>query len=455
MVLTALRKTENLLPAGPVNLLLAEFGFRRSHSAGFSLHQLVNHAQGGNVARGDKVRTDAKGVNRRAPGHQLLDLVFVQIAAGYDLGIVPAVAIQDLAHVRGSSPAGRRCPAALQELAFPAWPRFPRPPADRRCPPEGWQCPGKFPARLQSCGARWGKPASMSAPPCRPGADRKARRPARWRWRRSPPRTPPAPLERPASGPCARRVPNSRTLTAPRRDHHSRRLRGHQRLIVDHGKQIGFNNLRFHYRTRHLHQRLIREYQSALRHGADISVKPEFPQVLKKFRRHRVEGRQLAQKATSSSVKCRFSKIGQRRVKPRRHQVGALRRQVAHEEFERSVAVDAMLEIRRRHRQLVEVYQQRLIGVHVSLAAPRRRRPVRCTAQMPETVRVTAGVAKPVCRPRSNRVKDGGGFTVLCCENRSPPQMRRGVRRRFLRPFCRPGKDQGPPLTRLLRAAMI
>ena len=139
--------------------------------------------------------------------------------------------------------------------------------------------------------------------------------------------------------------------------HHTCRFRGHQRFIVNHRKQVGFRNLRFQHRRGDLQQGLFGKDQRAFFHRAHVSMEPKFPQIIEELRRDRMERRMLAQKTHIVFREMQVFKKGEGRIQTCRHQVRARRREVAHEQFESRAAIDAVLEIRRGHRQFVQVNQ--------------------------------------------------------------------------------------------------
>ena len=78
--------------------------------------------------------------------------------------------------------------------------------------------------------------------------------------------------------------------------------------------------------------------------------------------RNRVEGGLLAQVADVFVREAQALQIIERRIHSGSHQVGALRRQVANEKLKRGTGIHAVLKIARRHRQLVQINQQRRIA---------------------------------------------------------------------------------------------
>ena len=126
---------------------------------------------------------------------------------------------------------------------------------------------------------------------------------------------------------------------------------------MHHGKQIGFHNLRFQHRPGDLQQGFFRKNQRPLRHRPHITLKAKLPQVVEEPGRDRVESRLPAQKVHILAREMEVLQVGERRIQPRRHQVRTLRGQMAHEELKGGAAINAVLEIRRRHCQLIQVHQ--------------------------------------------------------------------------------------------------
>ena len=157
---------------------------------------------------------------------------------------------------------------------------------------------------------------------------------------------------------------------AARRRHHARRLRGHRGLEVDDREEVGLDHLGLGHRRRHLQDRLAAEDQRPLRDGAHLTRKPELAQVTEKGIRNGAESRLLAQEPHVIVGEAQVFQVPERRIEPRRHQVSALGRQLAHKKLERGPAVDAMLKVGRRHGELVEVHEQGAIVV--SLEHPGR-----------------------------------------------------------------------------------
>src|SRR5712691_12080069 len=77
LVLALASETEDLLATGQVDFPLAELGFEFHATVLLGLNQLIDDAQGGDVARRGEVRAHAEHVNGRALRQKFLDAVFV------------------------------------------------------------------------------------------------------------------------------------------------------------------------------------------------------------------------------------------------------------------------------------------------------------------------------------------------------------------------------------------
>ena len=79
--------------------MLAEFGFGLGAPVPLNFHQLVNHAERGEVTRSGQFRAHSPNVNGRSLADKLGDAEFVQVAARDNLGFAEAVPVEDLPHL--------------------------------------------------------------------------------------------------------------------------------------------------------------------------------------------------------------------------------------------------------------------------------------------------------------------------------------------------------------------
>src|SRR5581483_11394127 len=98
MIISILREPEDLLASGRVGFLLAEFGLVFHATILFNLHQLIDHVQRRNIARGRQFSPHAEEINWRALSDEFRNLEFIQVATGYNFGLLKAMTIQDATH---------------------------------------------------------------------------------------------------------------------------------------------------------------------------------------------------------------------------------------------------------------------------------------------------------------------------------------------------------------------
>ena len=137
---------------------------------------------------------------------------------------------------------------------------------------------------------------------------------------------------------------------------HSRRLGGDHRLKVEDVDKAGFDQLRLRKRRGHPNDRFVSKEDGAFRHGIDVAGEAQTREVIEESIRKPIV---LPEPIDLFVRELQVLEKVERLLQSCRHEEASARWKPTHEELEYSRICLAMVQVRLKHVQLIQIGQQR------------------------------------------------------------------------------------------------